>query len=107
MSPTKLRKLYEFSCLGKLRHENSLTALQHAGHLRLQFPERPWHVYACEFCSGLHVGRWKNRNRELTEEYDVCSFGTLESLPTPEPSSGLGMLAAMKRLRNALWPATA
>ena len=75
MSPHRLKFKYFNGCYGKLRHEHALSAIQHAAALSRDRPKIPWHVYVCDFCTGLHVGRWKTFNHVLTEDMEIPMEG--------------------------------
>ena len=71
LSPKGRRRLYDREGCGKLRHPHWMTALMHAEHLKKKGQERALGIYVCEFCNGLHVGRFNKKHKQLTEEHEV------------------------------------
>jgi hypothetical protein len=61
----RLRKHYDYSCNHKMRHQNSLTALDQAVSLNRKQPADFFAIYTCDFCNGLHIG---HRDHRLPEE---------------------------------------
>jgi len=69
MSPKKLRSKYDHACNGKIRHENSLTALHHANSLTYKQEADRITIYDCDFCAGLHVGHSDIKTYKYKQEF--------------------------------------
>ena len=69
MNSNRLKFKYYNSCYGKLRHENSLTAIHHANSLMHKRDCKFIAIYYCDFCGGLHVGNQDFKQARRKEEF--------------------------------------